>query len=90
MATEFTMPKLGLTMEEGTILQWLVPDGGEVAAGMPVLVVQTDKVETEVECPGPGRLAQSGVVGTAYLCGEPIGWRAWPPRSRRPAVSRRR
>ena len=74
MATEFTMPKLGLTMEEGTILQWLVPDGGEVAAGMPVLVVQTDKVETEVECPGPGRLAQSGVVGTAYLCGEPIGW----------------
>jgi pyruvate dehydrogenase E2 component (dihydrolipoamide acetyltransferase) len=74
MASEFTMPKLGLTMEEGTILQWLVPDGGEVTAGMPVLVVQTDKVETEVECPGSGRLAQSGVVGTAYPCGEPIGW----------------
>ena len=25
MPTEFTMPKLGLTMEEGTILEWLVP-----------------------------------------------------------------
>jgi len=30
MANEFVMPKLGLTMEEGTILQWLVDDGAPV------------------------------------------------------------
>ena len=81
MATEFTMPKLGLTMEEGTILQWLVPDGGDVVAGMAVLVVETDKVETEVECPAVGRLVQTGSVGTAYRCGTAIGWILGPGES---------
>ena len=37
MSTEFTMPKLGLTMEEGTIIEWLVPDGTDVDDGSPVL-----------------------------------------------------
>ncbi|NDD96011.1 MAG: dihydrolipoamide acyltransferase, partial [Actinobacteria bacterium] len=31
------MPKLGLTMEEGTILEWLVEDGAAITPGMPVL-----------------------------------------------------
>ena len=30
MPTEFQMPKLGLTMEEGTIVEWLVEDGAEI------------------------------------------------------------
>jgi pyruvate dehydrogenase E2 component (dihydrolipoamide acetyltransferase) len=74
MATEFSMPKLGLTMEEGTIIEWLVPDGAEVTAGTAVLVVETDKVETEVEVPMSGRLRQTGEVGETYACGAPIGW----------------
>ena len=74
MATEFTMPKLGLTMEEGTIVEWLVPDGAAVEDGSAVLVVQTDKVETEVNVVGSGRLAQVGAVGATFACGEPIGW----------------
>ena len=49
MATEFLMPKLGLTMEAGTIIDWLVPDGAEVSENTPVLLIETDKVETEVE-----------------------------------------
>jgi len=48
MSTEFIMPKLGLTMEEGTILEWLVEDGAEITAGMPVLRIETDKVESDV------------------------------------------
>ena len=35
MATEFLMPKLGLTMEEGTIIDWLVADGEQVEADAP-------------------------------------------------------
>ena len=31
VAAEFLMPKLGLTMEAGTIIDWLVPDGAEVS-----------------------------------------------------------
>jgi pyruvate dehydrogenase E2 component (dihydrolipoamide acetyltransferase) len=71
--TDFTMPKLGLTMEEGTVLEWLVPDGADVAEGTPVLVVETDKVETEVNVAGGGRLHQLGEVGKTYACGEVIG-----------------
>jgi pyruvate/2-oxoglutarate dehydrogenase complex dihydrolipoamide acyltransferase (E2) component len=37
MSTEFIMPKLGLTMEEGTILEWLVEDGDPVAPGQPLV-----------------------------------------------------
>ncbi|MEM9134796.1 MAG: biotin/lipoyl-containing protein, partial [Actinomycetota bacterium] len=74
MAEEFVMPKLGLTMESGTIVSWLVEDGADVAAGQPVLVIETDKVESEVEAPGAGRLHQLGVVGEEYPSGEGIGW----------------
>ncbi|WP_419909009.1 2-oxo acid dehydrogenase subunit E2 [Candidatus Poriferisodalis sp.] len=74
MAIEFAMPKLGLTMESGTILRWLVPDGAEVTAGQAVLLVETDKVETEIEASGSGVLAQTGETGVEYPCGVRIGW----------------
>ncbi|WP_419945146.1 2-oxo acid dehydrogenase subunit E2 [Candidatus Poriferisodalis sp.] len=74
MAVEFAMPKLGLTMESGTILRWLVPDATEVSAGDAVLLVETDKVETEIEASGSGVLHQTGEVGEEYLCGVRIGW----------------
>ena len=74
MAVEFAMPKLGLTMESGTILRWLVPDRAEVISGQSVLLVETDKVETEIESSGSGVLAQTGEVGEEYLCGVRIGW----------------
>jgi pyruvate dehydrogenase E2 component (dihydrolipoamide acetyltransferase) len=71
--TEFTMPKLGLTMEEGTVLEWLVPDGAVVSDGTPVMLVETDKVETEVNVSGTGRLHHVGEVGQTYACGEVVG-----------------
>jgi pyruvate dehydrogenase E2 component (dihydrolipoamide acetyltransferase) len=74
MATEFLMPKLGLTMEEGTITEWLVADGDEVRAGAAVLVIETDKTETEVESAGSGRLSIEAGVGDTAACGERIGW----------------
>ena len=74
MADEFLMPKLGLTMESGTILEWLVDDGTEVEQGSAVLVIETDKVESEVEASGSGLLHIVGEKGTPYPCGETIGW----------------
>ena len=72
MAVEFQMPKLGLTMEEGLILEWLVEEGAEVTEGTPVLIVQTDKVDTEVEAPASGHLARVGTVGETFACGQQI------------------
>ncbi|MCU0271782.1 MAG: 2-oxo acid dehydrogenase subunit E2 [Acidimicrobiales bacterium] len=74
MPTEFLMPKLGLTMTEGTVVEWLVPEGGTVQAGTAALLVATDKVETEIEAPATGVLAPLVGVGDTIPCGEPIAW----------------
>ena len=74
MATEFQMPKLGLTMEAGTIIGWHVADGAAVEAGTAVLSIETDKVETEVEASASGRLHQIGAPGETFPCGARIGW----------------
>jgi pyruvate dehydrogenase E2 component (dihydrolipoamide acetyltransferase) len=68
------MPKLGLTMEEGTILEWLVEDGTEITQGMAVLRIETDKVESDVESPGAGRFHRVGNQGDTYPCGALIGY----------------
>ncbi len=74
MATEFLMPKLGLTMEEGTIIEWLIADGDMVEVGAAILRIETDKTETEVEATATGRLHVVGRTGDTFACGERIGW----------------
>ncbi|MCX7030927.1 MAG: hypothetical protein NTU62_12530 [Spirochaetes bacterium] len=48
MAIQFLLPRLGETMEEGTIIQWLRKPGERVQRGQPLLVVETDKATVEV------------------------------------------
>ena len=74
MATEFQMPKLGLTMEAGTIIAWHVAHGAVVEQGTPVLAIETDKVESDVEASASGRLHQTGAPGDTFACGTRIGW----------------
>ena len=58
MATDIVVPRLGATVTEVTLLGWLVPDGALVASGDPVVSVETDKVETELEAPVAGHVRQ--------------------------------
>jgi pyruvate dehydrogenase E2 component (dihydrolipoamide acetyltransferase) len=74
MATEFLMPKLGLTMEEGTITEWFADDGASITAGEALLRIETDKTETDVEAAATGRLHRVGEVGQTFACGDRIGW----------------
>jgi pyruvate dehydrogenase E2 component (dihydrolipoamide acetyltransferase) len=74
VATEFTMPKLGLTMEEATIIEWLVADGADVAEGAAVIRIETDKTETEVEIGAGGVLRHVGLAGEVYPCGTVIAY----------------
>nr|AAA18917.1 dihydrolipoamide acetyltransferase [Syntrophotalea carbinolica DSM 2380]AAA91877.1 dihydrolipoamide acetyltransferase [Syntrophotalea carbinolica DSM 2380] len=46
---ELTMPKWGLTMEEGTISSWLIDEGDEVEVGTEIMEVETDKIAQPVE-----------------------------------------
>jgi len=57
MAVEVTMPKFGLTMQEGTIQRYFKAPGESVRAGEPLYEVETEKVLYEVEAPASGTLA---------------------------------
>ena len=56
MATPVTMPVLGLTMEEGTVAEWLKAEGDTVAKDEPLLTVEMDKGTVEVPSPAAGVL----------------------------------
>jgi pyruvate dehydrogenase E2 component (dihydrolipoamide acetyltransferase) len=56
MATEFFIPKLGQTVEEVTLVNWLVPEGTKVDFGQGVMEVETDKAIFPVEANAKGYL----------------------------------
>ncbi|NVM29817.1 MAG: 2-oxo acid dehydrogenase subunit E2 [Candidatus Helarchaeota archaeon] len=56
MVTQFVMPKLGMTMEEGTIIKWMKKEGDEVQRGEEIVEIETDKVTMKLEAPATGIL----------------------------------
>ena len=74
MATEIIMPKLGLTMTEGSIVHWMKHDGDTVKKGEPIFEVQTDKVVLEVEAPSDGVLRTLTGEGITVPVLTIIGW----------------
>lgn len=60
------MPKWGLSMQAGTVMDWLVPEGTRIEVGQPLLDVETDKIANAVEAADAGllrrRIAESGQV----------------------------
>jgi pyruvate dehydrogenase E2 component (dihydrolipoamide acetyltransferase) len=74
MPVDVLMPKLGLTMQEGTIEEWLVEPGTAVEIGVPLLRLATDKVDVEVESEGSGRFFPAVAAGTAVVPGAVVGW----------------
>ncbi|MEA2350064.1 MAG: hypothetical protein QOG86_1005 [Thermoleophilaceae bacterium] len=58
MATDVTMPRLSDSMEEGTILKWLVDEGGEVKRGEPLVEIETDKANMTYEADTDGTLIE--------------------------------
>ncbi len=56
MATEVLMPKMGLTMTEGTIEEWKKKEGDAVKVGDVLYSVATDKLTNDVECDTDGTL----------------------------------
>ncbi|TVX83939.1 2-oxo acid dehydrogenase subunit E2 [Peribacillus simplex] len=56
MAEQVLMPKLGATMESGTILDWMKSEGDRVEKGEPILEIMTDKINLEVEATTSGIL----------------------------------
>ncbi|HXQ99295.1 MAG TPA: lipoyl domain-containing protein [Pseudomonas sp.] len=56
MAVEVILPKIGFSMIEGTLSEWLVADGGQAVEGEPLYSLESDKSVQEVESPATGTL----------------------------------
>ncbi len=58
MASDVVMPRLSDSMEEGTVLKWLVEKGGEVKRGEPLVEIETDKANMTYEADTDGVLTE--------------------------------
>ena len=52
------MPKLGMSMTEGRVVNWLVNEGDSIKKGAIILQIESDKIEYEVEAPTSGIMAR--------------------------------
>ncbi|MDF2573077.1 MAG: pdhC [Sporomusa sp.] len=83
MATQINMPKLGLSMKEGTVGKWLKNEGDTVKKGEALLEVMTDKIANKIDAPADGillkivankkaKLPVGGLLGIMGDAGEDI------------------
>jgi len=56
------MPRMGETVDEGTVNSWFKKVGDPVTEGEPLLEIGTDKVDTEIPAPVSGTLAEIRVA----------------------------
>jgi len=73
MATEIILPKLGFSMDEATLTEWLVADGGTVTEGEPLYAIESEKSVQEIEAPASGTLRVIKDPGEIYQVGTVIG-----------------
>lgn len=71
--TVLRIPKAAVSMQEGTLSEWLVPDGARVTEGQPIYNLEIEKASMEVEAPGSGILRQKEAAGGSFPPGHEIG-----------------
>jgi len=73
MQVEVVMPKFGLTMESGVIIEWKKHEGDPVRKGEVIAEVESEKIAGEVEAPADGVLSKIlREEGDVVPVGEPI------------------
>ncbi len=82
MPKEIYLVKVGMSMTEGMVSEWYIPDGGAVKKGELVYALETEKVNLDVDAEADGivkhlaepgvMLAPGDVVGYIYLDGESV------------------
>lgn len=58
MSEQVILPRLGDTVDEVVVIEWLVEVGTHVARGEPLLRVETDKVDVDVDAPFTGVVSE--------------------------------
>ena len=73
MATDILLPKIGFSMTEAQIAEWLAEDGATVTEGQPLYLLEADKAANEVEAPASGTLRIIAQPGETYEVGTVLG-----------------
>jgi 2-oxoglutarate dehydrogenase E2 component (dihydrolipoamide succinyltransferase) len=66
------VPKLAVSMQEGTITEWLVKDGDAIAVGQTLYVIESEKTSFEVESPFAGTIKLLAAQGDLMRVGMPV------------------
>jgi glutaconyl-CoA/methylmalonyl-CoA decarboxylase subunit gamma len=66
------LPKMAVSMQEGTLVEWLVKSGDLVTVGQPLYVIETEKTSSEVDSPFTGEITTLAEIGQTYKVGTPI------------------
>jgi pyruvate dehydrogenase E2 component (dihydrolipoamide acetyltransferase) len=75
MPMPIRMPKFGMTMTEGTVVQWLAVEGELVETGQSIAEIETEKIVNELEAPAAGTLTRISVEeGASTNVSEIIAW----------------
>lgn len=69
MTVQILLPKIGFSMNEGELVEWLVPDGGRTVEGEPLYALESDKSTNEIESPATGTLRIIAAIGETYEVG---------------------
>ena len=81
MAIEIVMPKLGWTMEDGILDEWIKQDGDDVRPGDVIFVVESDKALQEIEAFDAGILRilpDAPPIGSTIKTGELLAYLVAP------------
>lgn len=73
MTIEVVLPKIGFSMSEGELAEWLAEDGAAVTEGQPLFLLEADKSANEVEAPASGTLRIHKQAGETYEVGTVLG-----------------
>ncbi len=70
---EVILPKTGIYEGDVVLVEWLVEEGARVSAGDPIFVIESEKVEMDIEAEAGGWLHQEAEAGLEAPIGTRIG-----------------
>lgn len=73
MATEILLPKLGFSVNEAVLVEWMVADGAPVKKGQSIYAIESEKSVQEIEAVEDGTLKIIKPAGETYEVGTVIG-----------------
>ena len=73
MPKEIYLVKVGMSMTEGMVSEWFIPDGGEVKKGELVYALETEKVNLDVDAEYDGIVKHAVEVGVTLKPGDVVG-----------------